>query len=200
MSLVPVEFVGKARALRNRLVAVDPIAVRAMSRARPLVMAPASRGHLPPTAVRMAVAVWRDQVPPIGRLAFASDCGARRLRIVEVRACGAGFRLSAWDDEAHEPGVAIRAYVLDIDLERRRSAFTAEPLASVGLHALARRFERGRRTTDADVLDELVVIAGFEAGAGDSFAIPVPTGRWVGHPCDVSHKGNDVLIHAVRSF
>lgn len=90
--------------------------------------------------------------------------------------------------------------VLEIDLARRRSAFTTKPMASLGLHALARRFERGRRTCDANVLADLVVIAGFRAEGGGPFAIPVSAGRWVGRPCEITHNGKQVLVNAVRTF
>jgi hypothetical protein len=58
------------------------------------------------------------------------------------------------------------------------------PLAFVGLHALARRYERGAARDDLPVLRDLAPLGrswGKAIQGGDDFAIEAPAGgRWVG--------------------
>jgi hypothetical protein len=74
-------------------------------------------------------------------------------------------------------------------------------LATVGLHALARRYERGEDLSDFSVLRDL---AGFRRrwrriveAETDEFEVPTSTGgRWIG--ATMVYEGDQVL--AVRTF
>jgi hypothetical protein len=105
-----------------------------------------------------------------------------QLRILELRVLVDGVVITAegWDDA--EPALAITLY----DLAVAPPSFSEKliPLSVIGLHALARRYQRGADYSDAAVLDDLRVLArdGLAAfKAGGEFAIPAPSGgRWIG--------------------
>lgn len=104
-----------------------------------------------------------------------------------------------WRGEA-EPGLAvmlISASVVGSDM-----VIAATPVATVGLHCLARRFQRAsaNRTDEATVLDEIGQLAlrfPTIAPDGGEFAYQVPGGRWCGHV--VESCDNHVVVVA-RTF
>ena len=75
-------------------------------------------------------------------------------------------------------------------------------VASVSLHALAPRYERGRNS-DAAIRADLATLAVPRPdvlAAGGDFTEPLADGQWVGTLTEIEDRGEPVRIFAVRSF
>jgi len=190
-TLVPFEYIGVARALRNKIVAAKATgaAAKLLAPFRP------RPGFTPfPTHRRMyrLCQSWVD-LPDAGRLSFVANLREGRLRVAELRVVPARIRFEGWDDD--ELALSLRSMAAIC----APPAFTcAETLiADVGLHALARRFERGNDRNEATVLRDLSPLAHAHRAVGGKFAIPATSGgSWVGAVTTVA--GQPVL--AVRTF
>ena len=94
MSLVPAEFIGKARQFRSAVVAAHPRAVAAMDRiVLPLRGRHYGRQVPSPTAFARVAENWRAQVPAAGRLSLTITRDRTRLAIVEVQSRANRFPL-----------------------------------------------------------------------------------------------------------
>jgi len=122
---------------------------------------------------------WRA-LPAFGRLRLVAKFDFGKLQIVELRVAPAGIVAAGWSEE--EPAFAVM--LRTVAIAPPEFVETTRLLAAVGLHGLARRFERGADRTDDAVLRDLLPLAcGCPAAirAGGDFAIPVPgTGAWIG--------------------
>lgn len=188
---VPSEFLGRARLLRNRVAAAFAEAEPQMAellaplRPRPGFAASPSDRYFRDLARR-----WR-RLPGVGRLRLFAEATAGGLDIVEFRLIPMKITAADWEDD--EPALGVGAIVVAArrlkPLRERRVV-----LAAVGLHALARRYERGQRD-DRSVLADLVAL-GRDVVGGDNADVAVPTGgggRWV---CR-RHADNSLIV---RSF
>ena len=142
-------------------------------------------------------AAWRA-LPATGRLLLTAEFNPKpepKLLIAEVRCVPTRLVLPDWDADE----LALSIWLRSIRIRPPECRETTTFLAVVGLHALARRFERGERRADAAVLRDLAPVGrGYPAAvaAGVEFAIPAGTGRWIGAVMQAS--GAPVL--AVRTF
>jgi hypothetical protein len=138
MSIAPVEFVGKARALRTALVARHAEAVAEMDRiVLPLLARFRHRQAPSPGAFARAGRAWRDQIPGEGRLSLVVNVTRARLMLAETHAAPTAFRFDDWDEGNAETVIAITQSTLLASVERFH--FGSVPVASVPLHAPARR-------------------------------------------------------------
>jgi hypothetical protein len=172
---VPVEWIGRARQLRTRCAAgwnaAEPEMTKLLAPLRP------RPGFLPqPTHryLRRVALAWRD-LPSAGRLRLRCSFEKGVLRITELRAIPMRITSAAWTEA--EPAIAIALIAVTV----APPTLTEHPvvLASVGMHAIARRYERGSRD-DGSVLDDLLELARDVVG-GQNADITVPTadGCWV---------------------
>jgi hypothetical protein len=198
VSVVPREFIGRARDLLKRLgeadARIEP-AVRAvmMPLLRRLDRRPVLRRDMLIDAERR----WRNLVPAFGRLAMEVD--GENLRspcFIELRVVRGVSRRATWPDEGQEPGVLVGWHAVEFDERAMASWFVS--LASVSLHALARRYQRGWDTSDTAIFAELAVLAHDfrQAVALPRFAVAVPGGAWVGEPMNAGES----MVLAVRTF
>jgi len=103
-----------------------------------------------------------------------------RLQALETRLCP--FRAAMADWGEFEPSIAVTLTVVGMSLP---TAFSVETriIAVVGLHAIARHYERGQCRSDTAVLRDLSVFgaAWNEAARAGEFSIPgLAGGRWIG--------------------
>jgi hypothetical protein len=199
--MVPAEFIGKARAFRRSVTAGHFDAFETIARIKtPFVQR--HRLRQPPTtnALARAAATWRD-IPGPGRLALSIKLTKTRLAITETRAGPAEFRFDAWSEGEMETAVLITQTTMTVSAGHLH--FEVAPIASVPLHALARRYQRGWTNTEtairADLL-ALVVPAADVIDRGDNFAVPVTDGLWVGGVVAIEHFGEPAAIMVVRTF
>jgi hypothetical protein len=179
---IPLEFIGQARALRQR---IDRENERYEKAAERLIkpFRPADRWHpMPRVAMLEELGQrWRG-LPAVGRLRATASCNSGKLSITEMRVEPSRLKIAAWQDELGEPAVSIILRMISISpprfSDRTRTA------AIFGLHALARRHERGANRTAQAVLEDMKALGlayHTVLKAEDEFAIPAPGGgRWIG--------------------
>jgi hypothetical protein len=199
---VPVEFVGKARAFRRPLVADHPAAIAMVDRLA-LPFHARFRSRQPPTIGALAglTHAWRERMPSSGRLHLVINTARARLTIVETRAAPATFRFDDWDEGDVETAIVITSLTLIVSPELFR--FGNTPVASVPLHALARRFQRGWDVSDAAVRADLAALAcpcPDVLASGGEFTVPLADGCWVGTVTEIEARGEPARILVVRSF
>jgi hypothetical protein len=176
-SRVPAEFIGKARALRERIaraaasheVATERII--APLRPRPAWPTPDRPEYLAGVAKR-----YRACLSP-ARLCLDARAEGRALHLHEVVATADDTLLPGWGGP--EPALALLFLLIETPPFRERGGL----LAVVGLHALARRFQRGSGGPDGVLRDlrSLALQYGRCLGvAGDEFEAPCGGGRWIG--------------------
>jgi hypothetical protein len=176
---VPAEFVGLARRLRDEIAAAYPEAeIRRETLIYPFRPRP---GFVPMprhTALKRLANKLRSP-PALGRLRAVAKFEAGELRVVELWAKPAKLEHDDWAED--EPALAI--LLRSITIRPPEFAETNHRITGIGLHALARRYQRGTRSDRAVLADLLALAEGYPAAvaAGGEFAIPVPGGgRWIG--------------------
>jgi len=155
-SRVPAEFTGLARAFRSRMLAAhckwETPSVELISLA-----CERRNGFRKPKATRVAE-LWRLLPGREARLALLCDAKPGKLGISELRIFPASRTFNTWPVDADELSVSVTA----VSLILKSGIFISEKrlLADVGLHALARRFQRGIGRLDKDILTDLAPLAG----------------------------------------
>jgi hypothetical protein len=110
------------------------------------------------------------------RLRAAAKFDDGHLRVMEIWAVPAKLEHDDWNET--EPALAL--VVRLIKIEPPGYTEKDERIAAVGIHALARRYQRGQDRIDRAVLADLLALAQGAVGAGGEFAIPASGGRWIG--------------------
>jgi hypothetical protein len=198
---VPAEYVGRARALRNRFLEADRTATRAIDAATDRLRLRWQRHPVPrPDDLRDAARAWRLSLPDVGRLELSISNDTRSLMISELRVGASDFRAPDWQLPANEPGVLVQG--LQLRVARRQFDFAILPLANVSLHALARRFQRGT-PTEATLMMEMLALGHLATTAtipGAEIVLPVPGGRWVGTVAEVMMRSGKNRVLNVRTY
>jgi hypothetical protein len=197
------QFLGQARAFRDRLKAVSTECSRLIDEiAMPLVRR--SRRHpIPRREQLIDVARKWSCMPVLGLLDSASDLDLRKrmLRISQLRACPSDFRAANWT--VGEAGVSVLG--LKLDAEPHCFSFIMPSLITVSMHALARRFQRACDTTDAAIFGDLHTLARAHprlavGDVGAAFDVAASGGAWHGNITDaVTSAGTDRIL-SVRTF
>lgn len=207
------EFVGLARQLRQRIseaeASYDEVVEKWIGplRPRPFFVAMPRHKYL------KALADNWPKLPSYGRLGLINEFSKGRLHIVEIR-CSTTMinNLPDWETEGSEPGLWLAMHSYTIQPPDFRESIL--PLALIGLHSLARRYQRGTRD-NRKVLIDLVPIAHYYRTMSDKlvekavaaqtqrdiarlgdFEIPVTDGKWLGSLVLAS----DQPVLAVRTF
>lgn len=195
---VPFEFLGRARAFRSRVGAEDHSVGRAVMR----IMAPLQARRRRSKTYRPDDLIDADRqyrmLPDAGRLSLSVERTKTGLRIEELRCASGKIRFAEWQNGATDPDVGIMRITLEA--VSWGPAFVAGDLvASLSLHALGRRYQRGFDTSDVTVLAELKTLAlchGDIVETPGEFAIAGDGGTWVG---EVGLR-DGMRVLAVRSF
>ena len=199
---VPAEFVGKARAFRARIGAEDAVVGQTIQR----IVAPLEARRRRKATFRAEQLIDAERafrrVPAAGRLTLNIERDKHGLRIEEFRAAAGDFRFCSWADGATDPDVGVVKVVLQATSWGAVGA-TSNIVASVSLHALARRFQRGFNISDEAILGELRGLALRHAEiieALGEFSIACDGGSWVGEVAKAEIAGVSVAMLAVRTF
>jgi hypothetical protein len=183
---VPVEFIGLARQFRNKVVAEEQAFLADIGpMVAPLRPRPRFRPVPRQALLKILGRAWRDS-EPLGRLDLVVKYVKPRLDLIDIRAVPAKVYCESWPGD-DEPALAIIVDHLGIapPAPLRESSTM---LASLGLHALARRFQRGADRSDDAVKADLLALAHAAPDAvidGGEFEIATPSGgRWVGAVVD----------------
>jgi hypothetical protein len=188
-SRVPAEFVGRARVLRARVAGAHTAWVDAAGQlTAPLLPRGGFTPVFDPRLLWLIEARWKE-LPEWGRLrAVASTIDSDKLSIAELRIIPFRHRMAGWSQDE----LAVALGVIAVAMQRPSTFLIEVKLAAtLGLHALARRYERGADRRDLAVLRDVLPIAlaapaalraggEFEVGAGD--------GRWIGSVMDCDRR------------
>ena len=202
---VPVEVMRQARYFRDGLMSVSLDCGGKMNAIVAPLLARWRRSPIPrPETLLDAARAWRA-LPEFGRLDLTITTGKRALCVQELRVSASDFRARDWTVD--EPGLSVLGVVLEV--AAHRCVFDILSLATVSLHALARRYQRGFAITDAAIMHDLHMLAKAHAELGSAdaateFEVVVPGGgRWVGNLIDVTNTngGNSVdCVAAARTY
>jgi hypothetical protein len=203
MSLVPHEYLGMARAWRGAALERADRGTDAMQRIAVSLRGQRRLGQVPsPGAYAKIVATWRKQVSAASRLGLSATAAPRRLSIMEARVTPGKFRFDGWDEDDVETAIIVMRIALTVSIEEFR--FETIIAASVPLHALARRFQRGWDNSDTAIRADLHALAEPCEGtlaAGGEFAVPIAHGgKWVGVVTEIKDRGDTVRVLVVRTF
>jgi hypothetical protein len=208
---VPAEFVGLARQFL-RDAAREHEAVRAMlERITAPVFTRLERHpgrNLRDGALR-TLADACEALPHDFRLGFGTqlDPRGRRGKIIDLRVQPATLQSADWDDDALEPTLSVAMHWFDVP--PRVDQTTSQCLAVVSLHALGRRYERGRDHSHAAIIADLQALATVNVNdaerfpEGERFQIPTPRGSWCGTAVGVgmaADVGGNAVRLVVRTF
>lgn len=174
---VPAEFRGRARTFLTRLEAVEPSYVAALGTITlPLRDKHRRRAKLAAGDTTAAERAWLEQLPPFGRIATETRSSRVNLYVRELRLFARTENFDTWSGTV-EPTIAI--LLIGVDQRRKRLEASKATLALIGLHAMARRYQRGFDTTDETIFAEFRTIAKVAneiTDAGTDFRIPVSNG------------------------
>ena len=202
---VPMEYIGRARLLREAVASEDQSSGEMMQSFVDRVMARYHRSKIPRVDTLVGIArAWQHDVPARGRLAIETALDKRKKTLVvhELRLTASIYQPQHW-------GVAERGLIVDgITLEVRpfMCRLDISTLVHLGLHALGRRLQRGVDASEAAVLGDIRVLAQAhhtiaDRGEGADFSVPVLGGSWRGSVERVLDRriGYDMAL-AVRTF
>lgn len=192
MSIVPRESLGQARLFRNRVAAADD-RIRA---AMPAIIGPlrprVHRTLRPQLAIREiddALRGWQTAVTDEFTLDGRLRTHRRNFALAELRPTCDRIAAVGWEDAASgQDAISIAWHLL-----RMRGAaveFVVAPVATMTLHAVARRIERGDGREHSKIVDDLALLAAYVLAGKRPIEppptlpvtaeVPLPGGRWVG--------------------
>jgi hypothetical protein len=186
---VPLEYIGRARLYRSKIATANAVAEPEVER----LLAPfrPRPGFVPwprHTMLRSLARRW-GALPRGNRFPSAAKrcCDVGKIELADLWLKPSRLLQPGWSD--NELAITLSLRIVSIE----PPSFSDESLivAQIGLHALARRYERGADRTEAAVLNDLLGLApGYvatfgdpdEIEDGDDFAIPAPAGGgfWIG--------------------
>ncbi len=200
---VPSEFIGRARVFCES-VSDDEAAVATVA---DRILAPLKarfRRHATPrkTLCQDVARQWREELPQFGRLGLSVQM-YDGLRIVDLRMAPCKLKYPGWD--CHEPSVSLT--LLTVLFVKGKLSIDRQVVATVGLHGLARWYER-RRGTDDELYNDLrplfmarqFVLDTSKPKNGFNFGDAAGEGRWLGNVVSVNDDGKSVPILSVRTF
>jgi hypothetical protein len=191
---VPAEHLGQARLFRDSVRQVDRrldalIDVVAQPLRARLARHPALRPEQPMSVIR----AWGQTIPAALRIGPPRVARARtEFSIAETRITVSWLNDRAWENEEHEPGLAICALVFAV--YRGELVREWQPLMNVSFHAMARWFERTGKREPELLLADLTTLAGAPEDGGEKVYCP-PRGIWLG---EVSKAYDDTARRGVK--
>jgi hypothetical protein len=201
---VPMQFVGLARQLRDKITAH----ASAYNRRTGDLLAPLRpRAGFTPfprhERLRQLAEQWHAIRSACQLRTIADFDPSTGFRVIEVLVEPAKVTLPGWDDADAE--LALRVMVRHVRIQPPEFRDDEGLCAIVGLHALARRFERGEPRGERAVLDDLLPLgrAFVDAVQADNLEVSVPAGggTWKGTIMIADSVPNlAVRTLAVRTF
>lgn len=154
-----------------------------------------AKGSLPhPTAIRAAAQAWRE-CSSSGRIRLEQELSTRRLVIRELRVGAADNRFPGWHDWEDALVVAVTGF----RLVRWNFSFDYEMLASISLHCLARRYQRGTDKSRAAIMADIAALATVSPQwvTPGRFEVRTADGHWAGRASLVQ---DGVSVLAARTY
>jgi hypothetical protein len=193
--VVPVEYIGRARALRASIAKDEERYLEACDKLiRPLRPRPAwPTDRLPRRYLRQVAQKFILIRSPCRIMTTCKIDDDGKLKITELRASPSELLFPGW--EQTEPSIQLTLYLLESPPFEERAVVLSE----VGQHAIARRYHRGSPNHDTAVLDDLIEIGAEYANAirntDTEFQIDTRRGG-----CWLAGLSTDQSVIAVRTF
>jgi hypothetical protein len=147
---------------------------------------------------------WRQTIPDEGRIGLEIERSNRALIISELRLTRASYEDIRWSRPFPQSSIVLMLCTFRLTTP---AAFECKrvAIATLGIHTIARRFQRGFNNTDRaiqiDISELALNVSRLLDAEGQTFAIPCPSGQWVGAIETVSLSGgHDQRVLNVRSF
>jgi hypothetical protein len=198
-AVVPIEYVGLARAFLREIWAEEPALTAALTQ-----FGKAVAGNRPGFRQRKVTDVLRDyrKVAPERSLIWRADTVKQgRLDICEVRLTPChDIRSSAWEEDGSEASMQVAVFLLsNVGL-----AVNMRALAVLGRHAVARWFQRTGLRDYALLRRDLAPLGALTQVRLDEAEVPCERGRWLGRAARLHLDGEaenavDLIFH-VRTF
>jgi hypothetical protein len=200
--VVPAEFVGLSRLFRERMTNAADVSNTIMRRicrsAHDTNNIRKGRGLRPDTLADLCRA-WRA-VPSGNRISLAISHQRRHCEIVDVRILPAMMTNNGRPSDTAEAAVTIVAISLTASPEMLLT--TSPTVATASLHALARHFQRARRTGDTALITDLGLLATARIAAPGPFSVATDNwGAWHGEVGSFTDaQKTEALALNVRTF
>jgi hypothetical protein len=196
---VPSEFVGRARQFRQAVLAADTaIAAGLPGLLGPLQARLNRKPTLRPAMVVDLIRRWPEVIPDRYCLARNASVDKNALTISEVRIAASHLHNPAWDGQDWEHGISVAK--LNSTTGHGQLRLTVTPVASVSLHALARRYQRSIQRDHAAVIRDLKALARHP----QSGKVFTDTGCWCGRVVTTRHEVDGeprpLRLLAIRTF
>ena len=132
---------------------------------------------------------------PLGsRLALSVKAAGTTLEIDEVRASSIAVRFGGW--ERFEPGICLVHATLRV--APHVCLLESQVICSVGLHALARRYQRSADISRSAIYDDVAALAAAPVdGDGNEIEVRTKHGRWL---CLLVHLTERQRVAIARTF
>jgi hypothetical protein len=202
----PPAYTGQARQFRTQVAATEAIVAGVINDISRSIGARLDRGR---TAFRPGALIdierrWR-MLPTFGRLGLHVERTKTLLHVREHRLIAATVWLPRWGAD-RSPELDITIAVNEMHLTAAHAeAFPTTPVCSVGLHSLARFWERAWVASPADAIQdkmsEILAQSAAVLASGDiDFTIETSSGRWHGSVVRVEVLGHKVPMLSARTF
>jgi hypothetical protein len=173
---VPVEYVGRARALREMIAKEQQRYAAAVEKIiKPMQPRPAWPAPTAPRYLRRMAREFSKLKSPC-RIIPDAEYDGEELVISDLVATASSVAFDGWVEA--EPSLRLTLHILRTPPYEYGSVAVAE----IGLHALARRYQRGRPATDGAVLRDLRPFLGAFRRAIETsdaeFRIATGAGAW----------------------
>lgn len=205
---VPHEFVGLARQLWRRIEVEDVACIKVLDRIEDILVERLRRKPtLRPEHVIDIERRWRAMPCEFRFFAPSYEHPKKLLRIREMRLSAHTAHASGWEAGEREQGLSVCLVTCEVT-KGGAYTFSNQPLATVALHAVARRFQRGRDRSEAAVLADLFMLAAglLNVERPDPGVVAIDGGEWRGlmAKTEIQNGDGEVLARhaglAVRTF
>jgi hypothetical protein len=144
---------------------------------------------------------WQQTPHRTYRLTFNCELlGRGRRALSETRLSTGHTQNLSWEDQGTER--AIYALTITVLADKSGIDMSVHPIYSISEHALARRFQRGRKRDYADVLADLAsIVPPANPVPGAEWAFPVADGgEWSGLIIPSTYGNRDRSTLSVRTY
>jgi hypothetical protein len=189
---IPMEFVGLARAFWRKVEADDKACGKVLDQVEAVLTARLrKKPSLRPEHVIAVERLWATMPSGFALSAPVAAHPRKRLHLSQFRLTAHLSRCKDWAEDEIEHGVSLTVVTCETT-KRGGYRINLEPVVTVCLHALARRFQRGRDRSEAAVLTDLSELGrGFVEQEPGSGTICVPGGQWRGGVSRTEVSGQD---------
>jgi hypothetical protein len=131
------------------------------------------------------------------------DRSKKNLCLLDYRMTSSKMRIEHWENKAEfEESIALTGF--EYSFNRASFRFYPRPICQISIHAIARRFQRGRTQDEAFIKTDMSLVLEaqpWRREIGEEFTVKVDAGEWRGRIL-WSNKGTENYYHiaAARTF